>query len=208
METDGFRVGLFFLNTNKIMNAPTKRLMLPLKLSIALFSMALLFACCKSNSENQNNNTGTGSTEESIEKELNNIMGKNTAVGLAVVAVKDGKIIASAHNLRETGKNVLYHAELLAIDSACKALGGWRLHQCDMYVTLEPCPMCMGASLNARVDKLYFGAYEQKGRSLTQELADANLLNHKTQVVGGVLEEECSSLMKNFFKELREKKRQ
>ena len=93
METDGFKVGLFFLNTNKIMNAPTKRLMLPLKLSIALFSMTLLFACCKSNSENQNNNTGTGSTEESIEKELNNIMGKNTAVGLAVVAVKDGKII-------------------------------------------------------------------------------------------------------------------
>ena len=74
-----------------------------------------------------------------------------------------------------------------------------------MYVPLEPCPMCMGASLTARVDKLYFGAYEQKGRSLTNELADANLLNHKTEVVGGVLEEECSAVLTDFFVAMRQK---
>ena len=77
-----------------------------------------------------------------------------------------------------------------------------------MYVTLEPCPMCMGASLNARVSKLYFGAYEQKGRSLTNELAEANLLNHKTEVVGGVLEEECKAVLSGFFIAMRQKQKE
>jgi tRNA(adenine34) deaminase len=98
---------------------------------------------------------------------------------------------------------------MMAIDKACKKFGSWRLPEgCELYVTLEPCPMCMGASLNARVDKLYFGAYEQKGRSLTQELADANLLNHKTQVVGGVLEEECKAVLSGFFIAMRQKQKE
>jgi tRNA(adenine34) deaminase len=95
---------------------------------------------------------------------------------------------------------------MMAIDKACKKFHSWRLPEgCELFVTLEPCPMCMGASLNSRVSKLYFGAYEQKGRSLTNELAEANLLNHKTEVVGGVLEEECSSLLTEFFSSMRKR---
>ncbi|MBQ8291784.1 MAG: nucleoside deaminase, partial [Clostridia bacterium] len=101
------------------------------------------------------------------------------------------------------------HAEMMAIDKACKKFGSWRLPiGCELYVTLEPCPMCMGASLNARVDKLYFGAYEQKGRSLTSALAEANLLNHKTEVVGGVLETECSALLTGFFTQMRARQKE
>ena len=77
-----------------------------------------------------------------------------------------------------------------------------------LYVTLEPCPMCMGASLNARVNKIYFGSYEQKGRSLTMELAEANLLNHKTEVIGGVLQEECTAMLTGFFTALRQKQKE
>ena len=95
------------------------------------------------------------------------------------------------------------HAEMRAIDRACKKLHSWRLPDAEIYVTLEPCPMCMGAILNARIDRVYFGAYEQKGRSLTNELANANLLNHKTEVVGGVLKEECAQVLTSFFTEMR-----
>ena len=95
------------------------------------------------------------------------------------------------------------HAEVRAIDRACKKLGSWRLPGAEIYVTLEPCPMCMGAILNARIDRVYFGAYEQKGRSLTNELANANLVNHKTEVVGGVLKEECAAVLTSFFVEMR-----
>ena len=97
----------------------------------------------------------------------------------------------------------------MAIDRACKKFGSWRLPEgCELYVMLEPCPMCMGASLNARVDKVYFGAYEQKGRSLTEEIANANLLNHKTEVLGGVLGEECSALLSSFFISMRQKQKE
>ena len=120
-------------------------------------------------------------------------------VPIGCVIVYQDKIIGRGHNRRKTDQNTLSHAELNAIAMASKELGDWRLEECTLYVTLEPCPMCMGASLNARVDKIYFGAYEQKGRSLTNELAEANLLNHKTEVVGGVLQEECSSLLTDFF---------
>ena len=130
-------------------------------------------------------------------------------VPIGAVIVYEDKVVSRGYNRRAKLQLASAHAEMMAIDKACKKFGSWRLPEgCELYVTLEPCPMCMGASLNARVDKLYFGAYEQKGRSLTQELADANLLNHKTQVVGGVLEEECRAVLSGFFIAMRQKQKE
>ena len=129
-------------------------------------------------------------------------------VPIGAVVVYEDKVVARGYNRRAKLQLASAHAEMMAIDKACKKFGSWRLPEgCELYVTLEPCPMCMGASLNARVDKIYFGAYEQKGRSLTAELADANLLNHKTEVVGGVREKECSVLLTDFFSSLRKKQK-
>ncbi len=131
---------------------------------------------------------------------------KQGEVPIGAVIVYEDKVVASGYNRRAKLQLASAHAEMMAIDRACKKFRSWRLPEgCELYVTLEPCPMCMGASLNARVDKLYFGAYEQKGRSLTKELADANLLNHKTEVVGGVLEQECSAVLTDFFVSMRQK---
>ncbi|MBR2904121.1 MAG: nucleoside deaminase [Clostridia bacterium] len=131
---------------------------------------------------------------------------KEGEVPIGAVVVFEGKVVARGYNRRARLQLASAHAEMMAIDKACKKFGSWRLPEgCKLYVTLEPCPMCMGAALNARVDEIYFGAYEQKGRSLTSALADANLLNHKTEVIGGVLEEECSSLLTGFFSALRQK---
>ena len=130
-------------------------------------------------------------------------------VPIGAVVVYEDKVVSRGYNRRAKLQLASAHAEMMAIDKACKKFGSWRLPEgCELYVTLEPCPMCMGASLNARVDKLYFGAYEQKGRSLTQELADANLLNHKTQVLGGVLEEECKAVLSGFFIAMRQKQKE
>lgn len=130
-------------------------------------------------------------------------------VPIGAVIVYDGKIVARGYNRRAKLQLASAHAEMMAIDKACKKFGSWRLPEtCELYVTLEPCPMCMGASLNARVSKIFFGAYEQKGRSLTAELAAANLLNHKTEVTGGVLEEECSAVLTDFFVTMRKKQKE
>ena len=130
-------------------------------------------------------------------------------VPIGAVVVYEDKVVSRGYNRRAKLQLASAHAEMMAIDKACKKFGSWRLPEgCELYVTLEPCPMCMGASLNARVDKLYFGAYEPKGRSLTQELADANLLNHKTQVIGGVLEEECKAVLSGFFIAMRQKQKE
>jgi len=127
-----------------------------------------------------------------------------TPVG--AVAVWDGKVVASAHNRRETDNCALAHAELLAIRAACQALGGWRLHRCTLYVTLEPCPMCAGAIFNARIARVVFGASDPKAGCLGS-LADFTALpfNHKPEVTGGVLEEECAALLRDFFRRLRGK---
>lgn len=131
---------------------------------------------------------------------------KQGEVPIGAVIVYEGKVVASGYNRRAKLQLASAHAEMMAIDRACKKFHSWRLPEgCELYVTLEPCPMCMGAALNARVDRLYFGAYEQKGRSLTAELADANLLNHKTEVQGGVLEGECSALLTDFFSAMRQR---
>ncbi len=130
-------------------------------------------------------------------------------VPIGAVVVYEDKVVAKGYNRRAKLQLASAHAEMMAIDRACKKFGSWRLPEgCELYVTLEPCPMCMGASLNARVDKIYFGSYEQKGRSLTSALAEANLLNHKTEVVGGVLEEECSQMLSGFFIALRQKQKE
>ena len=134
---------------------------------------------------------------------------KQGEVPIGAVVVYEDKVVASGYNRRAKLQLASAHAEMMAIDRACKKFHSWRLPEgCELYITLEPCPMCMGASLNARVDKIYFGAYEQKGRSLTAELAEANLLNHKTEVVGGVLEEECSALLTSFFSGMRQKQKE
>ena len=129
-------------------------------------------------------------------------------VPIGAVIVYEDKVVASGYNRRTKLQLASAHAEMMAIDAACKKFHSWRLPEgCELYVTLEPCPMCMGAALGARVDKLYFGAYEQKGRSLTSDLAEANLLNHKTEVFGGVREEKCSSLLTSFFVDMRKKQK-
>lgn len=132
---------------------------------------------------------------------------KHGETPVGAVIVKDGKIIAGGRNRREYGKNALYHAEISAINAACKKLGGWRLHECDLYVTLEPCPMCAGAIINSRIKNVYFGAYDKKAGSFGSVVNLAELpYNHKPNVVGGVLEKECSVVLSGFFRELRIKK--
>lgn len=128
---------------------------------------------------------------------------KKGEVPIGAVVVLNGKIIGKGYNLRTRLQMATAHAEMRAIDRACKKEHSWRLPEAELYVTLEPCPMCMGAILNARIRRVYFGAYEQKGRSLTDALANANLLNHKVEVVGGVLEGECSAVLTSFFTEMR-----
>lgn len=128
-------------------------------------------------------------------------------VPVGAVVVKDGEIVGRGHNLRETDKNALHHAELIAIDEACKKLGGWRLWQCDLYVTLEPCPMCTGAIINSRIKRVVFGAFDKKAGSCASVVNLFELpYNHKPELISGVMENECAELLSRFFKELREHK--
>lgn len=136
--------------------------------------------------------------------ELARISASEGEVPVGAVVVKDNVIVGEGRNRRELGKNALYHAEAEAINNACKALGGWRLWQCEMYVTLEPCPMCAGAIINSRIKKVTFGAYDKKAGSFGSVVNFNDLpYNHKPEIVGGVCEEECSALLKEFFKKLR-----
>lgn len=128
-------------------------------------------------------------------------------VPVGAVIVKDGKIIASAFNKRETSKNAVAHAEILAIQKACKVLNDFRLIDCEMFVTLEPCLMCAGAILNSRLKTVYFGARNNKENAISfEEINRRAELNHKTTIVGGILEEECSNLVSSYFKEKRKNK--
>ena len=133
---------------------------------------------------------------------------KNDDVPVGAVVVCDGEIVSWGYNKREKDKNAVSHAEIEAIDGACRKLGGWRLHRCDLYVTLEPCPMCAGAIVNARIKNLYFGASDSKSGAFGG-LFDMNsfALNHHPNVVGGVCEQECSKLLSDFFMRLREKRK-
>ncbi|MBQ4150770.1 MAG: tRNA adenosine(34) deaminase TadA [Clostridia bacterium] len=125
-------------------------------------------------------------------------------VPVGAVVVRDDEIIARAHNLRETEKNALCHAETMAVNAACKALGGWRLPRCTLYVTLEPCPMCAGAIVNSRIERVVFGAYDKRAGAFGSVLdLNAYPLNHKPEIVGGVMEEECRTMLQEFFKKKR-----
>ena len=128
-------------------------------------------------------------------------------VPVGAVVVKDGIVVSEGRNRRESGKSALAHAELEAIGGACAALGGWRLWQCELYVTLEPCPMCAGAIINARIPRVFFGAYDKKAGSCGSVVNLFSLpYNHRPQVTGGVLEAECSALLSDFFQSLRERR--
>lgn len=133
---------------------------------------------------------------------------KAAAIGevpIGAVIVRNGQIISRGYNRRETKKNALLHAEITAIDRACKKLGGWRLPGCEIYITLEPCPMCSGAIINSRIEKVYFGAYDPKAGCAGSKtnLFDSGLFNHKPDIIGGILETECAQLLKSFFENLR-----
>ena len=129
-------------------------------------------------------------------------------VPVGAVAVWDGEVVGTGFNRRETGKNALAHAELEAIDAACRKLGGWRLHRCDLYVTLEPCPMCAGAIVNARIRRVVFGTRDPKA-GCCGSLTDLFALpfNHHPVIESGLLEDEAQALLQNFFVMLREKRK-
>lgn len=123
-------------------------------------------------------------------------------VPIGCVIVKDGKVVARAHNLKQTKRLATAHAEVLAIEKACRKLKDWRLEDYEIYVTLEPCAMCAGAIASARIKKAYFGAYEPKGGGVESKfhILTESGLNHVTEFEGGVMEKECSDKIKAFFR--------
>lgn len=132
-----------------------------------------------------------------IEEALAAEAGGDVPVG--AVIVKDGQVIARAHNTREAEQNAVRHAEVSAIERACKALGSWRLDGCDMYVTLEPCMMCAGAVMQSRIRRLYFGAYDKACGCVASNTA----LSFKTETYCGIMEQECTDVLRSFFDGLR-----
>ena len=141
-------------------------------------------------------------------KEAKKAYGK-LEVPVGAVIVKDGKIIARAHNIKEEKKDTTKHAEILAISKASKKLDSWRLTDCEMYVTLEPCSMCAGALIQSRIKKVYIGTMDEKTGACGSvlNLLEDYTFNHKVQIETGILQEECEELLKQFFKELRKIKK-
>ncbi|WP_243293080.1 tRNA adenosine(34) deaminase TadA [Bacillus sp. FJAT-47783] len=131
-------------------------------------------------------------------------------VPIGAILVMDDEVVARAHNLRETSQRSVAHAEVLVIDKACQKLGTWRLEKSTLYVTLEPCPMCAGAIVLSRVDRVVYGATDPKAgcAGTLMNLLSEERFNHQAEVVSGVRQEECSHLLSSFFKQLREKKKQ
>ncbi|MEE1281322.1 MAG: tRNA adenosine(34) deaminase TadA [Acutalibacteraceae bacterium] len=129
-------------------------------------------------------------------------------VPIGAVVVRNGEIVGTGYNKRDSKKNAMLHAETVAIYNACEKLGGWRLWECDLYVTLEPCPMCTGAIINSRIRNVYYGAKNPKAGACESVI---NLFdypfNHKPNITSGLLEEECSKIMTDFFFKVREKRK-
>ena len=127
-------------------------------------------------------------------------------VPIGAIIVKDGEIIATGRNMREKSKNALHHAEIIAINRACKKLGAWRLTDCTLYVTMEPCPMCAGAIVNSRIKRVVFGCFDKKAGAYGSVFDLHEFpLNHKYEVYGGIMEDECSHILSDFFAELRKR---
>lgn len=138
--------------------------------------------------------------------ELARIAAKIGEVPVGAVVVKDGEIIAEAHNLRHTGNVATAHAELLAIEEACRKLGTWRLSGCTLYVTLEPCPMCAGAIINSRIDRVVYGVKDAKAGCVGSVINfNSYPFNHAFEVVDGVCEKECAKVLSEFFGKARSK---
>ena len=125
-------------------------------------------------------------------------------VPVGAVIVKDGEIIAKCHNQREQKQNALSHAEIECINKACKILNSWRLDECELYVTLEPCPMCTGAIINSRIKTVVFGAFDLRAGSMDSVINLCDYpYNHKPEIYGGILEDDCKKILENFFKDKR-----
>lgn len=128
---------------------------------------------------------------------------KKDEVPVGAILVKEGKVIARAHNQRETKQLVTAHAETLVIEKACHKLKSWRLEDCILYTTLEPCIMCSGVIINSRIKKVVYGASDIKWMSLEQLIQQNHALNHKPEIIGGILKEKCAALIINYFKDKR-----
>lgn len=131
-------------------------------------------------------------------------------IPIGAVIVKDNEVIARGHNLRQTLRDATLHAEVVAIQNACKLLGDWRLDDCDIYVTLEPCSMCSGAIINARMRRVFFGAYdvEYGGAGGRIDLFAPCYFGSKTEVYGGIMEKECTDFLNSFFADIRRKNKE
>ncbi|NLX92380.1 MAG: nucleoside deaminase [Clostridiales bacterium] len=128
-------------------------------------------------------------------------------VPVGAVVVRNGEIVGTGRNRRELDKNALAHAEIEAIEAACRTLNGWRLWECEMFVTLEPCPMCAGAVINSRIKRLVYGAYDEKSGSCSSVINLFDLpYNHRPEVIGGFMAEECAGELTSFFAQLRQQK--
>lgn len=130
-------------------------------------------------------------------------------VPIGAVVVHDGQVIGAGHNMREKFQNAAYHAEMLAIMEACEHLGSWRLEDCDLYVTLEPCMMCSGVILNSRIKNLYYGAKNPKAGTVDSlyHLLNDERLNHQVNVQSGIMEPACQQILKDFFKSVRKRRK-
>jgi tRNA(adenine34) deaminase len=135
---------------------------------------------------------------------------KKDEVPVGAVLVCDGKVISTGYNKREKKQNALLHAEIIAINKACKKLKSWRLENCELYVTLEPCSMCAGAIINSRIKTVYYGAYDKKAGACGSvvDLCSNKQFNHNPEVKGGIMEEECGKLLKDFFRARRKENKQ
>ncbi len=125
-------------------------------------------------------------------------------IPVGCVIVKAGKIIASAHNLREKNNDISAHAEIIALKKASKKYANWRLSDCAIYVTLEPCPMCAWAILNSRIKEIYFGSYDLNYGAFGSKINLVEISNAKPKIYGGILEDECNNILKKYFMDLRE----
>ncbi len=126
-------------------------------------------------------------------------------VPIGAIVVRDGQVVGRGHNWRETWRDPTAHAELIAIQDASKRLGGWRLEGCDLYVTLEPCPMCAGAIMLSRIRHLFYGAQDPKGGAIASKVAllQPGVWNHNPKITGGILGDECGMILTDFFRDLR-----